>query len=190
MKVATLRIEDQVNVYFDDLDPKTRRDCNTALKFRLPYAHNLPAAKFGGWDGSISYFALNGHTYLNVLDKVVPVLENNGYSFNIIDNRSVNVNEYAFEPIDENFLVDYAPTAVWPKGHPQEGQPIILRDYQVEAINAFLEGKQCLQEISTGAGKCLDKDTEIEVDIDPESDFGKFLLNKLKLTTGDSDEFR
>jgi superfamily II DNA or RNA helicase len=44
---------------------------------------------------------------------------------------------------------------VWPKGHEREGQPIVLRDYQVEIVNNFLENPQCLQEVATGAGKTL-----------------------------------
>jgi superfamily II DNA or RNA helicase len=36
-----------------------------------------------------------------------------------------------------------------------EGQPIQLRDYQVEIINRFLENPQCIQEIATGAGKTI-----------------------------------
>jgi superfamily II DNA or RNA helicase len=43
----------------------------------------------------------------------------------------------------------------WPKGHPIEGQPIELRDYQVEIINNFLENPQCIQEVATGAGKTI-----------------------------------
>ena len=36
-------------------------------------------------------------------------------------------------------------TLIWPDNHPCAGQPIVLRDYQVETINKFLEGttKQC-----------------------------------------------
>jgi superfamily II DNA or RNA helicase len=44
---------------------------------------------------------------------------------------------------------------MWPDKHPMAGQPIVLRDYQVEIINKFLENPQCLQEIATGAGKTL-----------------------------------
>jgi superfamily II DNA or RNA helicase len=35
------------------------------------------------------------------------------------------------------------------------GQPIMLRDYQVEAIKRYLENPQSIQSISTGAGKTL-----------------------------------
>ena len=37
-----------------------------------------------------------------------------------------------------------------------EGQPVVLRDYQIEIINEFLKNPQSLQEIATGAGKTLD----------------------------------
>ena len=41
----------------------------------------------------------------------------------------------------------------WPEGHPAEGEPIRLRDYQVDVVNKFLETPQALQEIATGAAK-------------------------------------
>jgi superfamily II DNA or RNA helicase len=40
-------------------------------------------------------------------------------------------------------------------GHPVAGQPIELRDYQVEIINHFLTNPQCVQEVATGAGKTI-----------------------------------
>ena len=44
---------------------------------------------------------------------------------------------------------------VWPAKHPIAGQPVVLRDYQIEIINKFLKNPQCIQEIATGAGKTL-----------------------------------
>ena len=43
----------------------------------------------------------------------------------------------------------------WPSNHPNAGQPIELRDYQVETINKFIENPQSIQEIATGAGKTI-----------------------------------
>jgi superfamily II DNA or RNA helicase len=43
----------------------------------------------------------------------------------------------------------------WPKGHPKEGTPVELRDYQISIVNNFLKNPQSLQEIATGAGKTL-----------------------------------
>ena len=59
----------------------------------------------------------------------------------------------SFTPVTETYWADQG--KVWPKGHPQEGQPIMLRDYQVDAINIFLQNTQSLQEIATGAGKTI-----------------------------------
>jgi len=44
---------------------------------------------------------------------------------------------------------------LWPKGHPAAGEPMVLRDYQVEIINKFLTNPQCIQEVATGAGKTI-----------------------------------
>ena len=43
----------------------------------------------------------------------------------------------------------------WPTGHRFEGQPIRLRDDQVEVVNTFLANPQALQEVATGAGKTI-----------------------------------
>ena len=58
-----------------------------------------------------------------------------------------------FDAVTETYWADQG--KVWPKGHPEEGTPIMLRDYQVDAINKFLENPQALQEIATGAGKTI-----------------------------------
>ena len=63
------------------------------------------------------------------------------------------VNQLNFQPFTESFRADQ--NVYWPKGHPAEGKLIMLRDYQVEAINNFLNTPQSLQEIATGAGKTI-----------------------------------
>ena len=45
-----------------------------------------------------------------------------------------------FTPVTERYWADQG--VVWPEGHPVEGTEIILRDYQVEAINNFLDNPQ------------------------------------------------
>ena len=67
----------------------------------------------------------------------------------IKDNRVKH--DLTFNTIDEN----YWQGKTWPKGHPAEGEPIVLRDYQVEVVNKFIENPQCLQEVATGAGKTI-----------------------------------
>jgi superfamily II DNA or RNA helicase len=149
MQKVTLEIRDEVNVKFVGLDVKTRRKISDAVKYFLPYAFHMPAYKLGRWDGCIRYCDVGGRTYFNLLDKLLPIVVGDGYHVVIDDQRqSWNFN---FTPITQT---DYDHIA-WPAKHPRAGEPIILRDYQVEAINRFLDNPQCLQQIATGAGKTL-----------------------------------
>lgn len=156
MKKCNLIIHDEVNISFDGLDPKARRACNEALKHFLPHARHTPAFKLGRWDGTVSLFAINGNSYLNLLDRIIPVLTAEGYEIdnsNITDNRKIW--KFNFPKVDENYITNHMPNGVWPKGHPAEGQPILLREHQVNAVNSFLENPQSLGELATGAGKTI-----------------------------------
>ena len=68
----------------------------------------------------------------------------------MIDDRRKN-EEMSFSVVTENFWEG----VTWPEGHIQAGEPIVLRDYQVDVINQFISAPQCLQEIATGAGKTI-----------------------------------
>ena len=149
MATAKLIIRDEVNIKLDQIDPMTRRKMSAALKFMLPYAYHMPAYKLGRWDGMIRFCDVGGRTYLNLLDTLLPIIQNAGYDIDIEDHRQTW--NLKFDEIDENYLSDIK----WPKKHTHEGQPIVLRDYQVEAINNFLNHLQSLQEIATAAGKTI-----------------------------------
>jgi len=82
----------------------------------------------------------------------VDVLTKNNVQIVDIDDRRHPI-QLDLQPITERYWADQG--VVWPKGHPAEGEEIILRDYQVEAINNFLQNPQSLQEIATGAGKTI-----------------------------------
>lgn len=144
-----LIIKDEVNVKFENLDLTTRRALVNKFKYQVPYARYLPAVRLGRWDGCVNFFNLGGSTYLKLLDEIIPMLDERGYDIEIEDHR--HGWQLEFDAVDEN-SVNYA---VWPKGHPAEGQPVLLRDYQVEAINSFLAEPQSIQELSTGAGKTI-----------------------------------
>ena len=149
MQKVTLEIRDEVNVKFVGLDVKTRRKISDAVKYFLPYAYHMPAYKLGRWDGCIRYCDIGGRTYFNLLDKLLPIVVGDGYSVEVDDQRQSW--EFNFTPVTQ---IDYEHIA-WPAKHPRAGEPIILRDYQVEVINRFLDNPQCLQQIATGAGKTL-----------------------------------
>ena len=149
MSKCTIIIRDEVNVKLEGLDPSTRRKCSDKLKFFLPHAFHMPAYKLGRWDGTVRFCDVGGRTYLNLLDDVLPVIIEQGYEIVIDDRRENELME--FDHVTENFWDG----VVWPEGHINAGEPIMLRDYQVDVINQFISAPQCLQEIATGAGKTI-----------------------------------
>jgi superfamily II DNA or RNA helicase len=152
MASCKLIIEDEVNIKLEGLDVDVRRKLANALKFEVPYARYMPQYKLGRWDGKVAFFGIGGTGYVNHLDVIVDVLtKNNVQIVDIEDNR--HPIQLDFKPITERYWADQG--VRWPKGHPAEGEEIILRDYQVDAINKYLENPQALQEIATGAGKTI-----------------------------------
>lgn len=146
--IARILIEDEVNIHITGADLNTRRKLVNAVKFFLPHARYSPAFKLGRWDGTTSFCTLGGKTYLNMLDKLLPILVEHGYEI-VIDDQRVS-HEFDFAEIDENYLS----SIVWPPGHRAAGQPITLRDYQVDLINTCLTNMQGIIIAPTSAGKC------------------------------------
>ena len=149
MKVTTLEITDEVNCRFRNLDANTRKKIADRLKFFIPYARHTPAFKMGRWDGKKAFATAGGATYINLLDRVLEFVIADGYEIEIDDRRKAW--DFKFPEVTEDLLAD----TCWPVGHPMAGEPILLRDYQVEAIKTYLEHRQSIQSISTGAGKTL-----------------------------------
>ena len=151
MSNCKLVIKDEVNIKIEGLPVETRRKIVNKLKFDLPYARHMPAYKLGRWDGTKTFFGIGGTGYLSHLDVILPILEDDGYDVEVEDLRSHQ--EFKFNKIEQNYWADQ--DKMWPPGHPMAGQPIILRDYQYDVINKFLENPQSLQEVATGAGKTI-----------------------------------
>ena len=111
----------------------------------------MPAYKLGRWDGTKTYFSIGGTGYLAHLDIILPIVENDGYEIEVEDLRQHQ--DITFTPVTENYWADQGKT--WPQGHLEAGTPIVLRDYQFDVVNKFLENPQSLQEVATGAGKTI-----------------------------------
>ena len=150
MATCKLIIEDEVNIKLEGLEVDVRRKLSNALKFEVPYARYMPQYKLGRWDGKVAFFGIGGTGYVNHLDTIVDVLTKQGVEIVDIEDRRHPI-DLKFDTITEEFWGD----TCWPKGHPAEGEPIRLRDYQVEVINNFLKNPQALQEVATGAGKTI-----------------------------------
>ncbi len=152
MSSCKLVIRDEVNIKLEGLSVEVRRKISNSLKFELPYARHMPQYKLGRWDGTTTFFGLGGNGYLNHLDTILPILEECGVDIAEVEDLR-HPHKFNFQKITENYWADQGKT--WPVGHPMAGQPIVLRDYQLDAINGFMDHPQGLQELATGAGKTI-----------------------------------
>ena len=147
-----LVIRDEVNIKFEGLQLDARKKLSNTFKYMDPTARYRPAYKLGRWDGSISMFGLGGNGYLNQLEKCLEILETINVDVDEIEDLR-KFGEIAFETVDVNYWANQG--KVWPSGHRFAGEPIVLRDDQVEVINRFFTNHQSLQEVATGAGKTI-----------------------------------
>jgi superfamily II DNA or RNA helicase len=150
MKQCTVVIRDEVNIKIEGLDLDCRKALVNAFKYENPAARYLPAVRLGRWDGKIAYFQLGGSTYVNLLPEIMPILDKFDYS-PVLDDQREYTTTFDFAAVSENHYSH----VLWPRTHPAAGQPMVLRDYQVEIINKFLTNPQCIQEVATGAGKTI-----------------------------------
>jgi superfamily II DNA or RNA helicase len=146
---CTLEIKDEVNIQFHGVDANTRRKLVQSVEFFLPAAKYSPAYKLGRWNGMMSYCDIGARSYLNLLDTLLPVLDKEGYEIEVDDKRDEC--NLSFTKVDENSYSHIT----WPKGHQLDGQPIVLKEHQVEVINAFFSEAQGITVAPTGSGKTI-----------------------------------
>ena len=150
MSNCKIILQDEVNCKVEGLEVDARRRLVARFKYEVPYARHLPAVRLGRWDGKVAYFQLGGSTYINLLPDVIQWLTERNYNIELEDRRIGN-QDFQFDQITEDSFSHIA----WPEKHERAGQPIVLRDYQVEIINSFLANPQGIQEVATGAGKTI-----------------------------------
>lgn len=149
MATATLVIEDEVNLTVKGADVVVRRKMSDALKFYVPGARFSPAVKMGRWDGTKTFCDIGGRTYINLLDKILPILEKSGYDFVLEDKRPQY--DFDLQQIESNSYSHIC----WPTGHPLAGESITVKDHQVAAVNTYLGNPHGVQILPTSAGKTI-----------------------------------
>jgi superfamily II DNA or RNA helicase len=149
MNTAKLIIQDEVNIKIEGLDVATRRKLVKSVEYFLPYARHTPAYKLGRWDGKVSFCDIGARSYLNLLDKLLPVVQNEGYDIEIEDLRENH--SFEFDQVDE----DSYSHIIWPKGHPRAGESIELKEHQIEVINSYLNNLTGINIAPTGSGKTI-----------------------------------
>ena len=130
MKQCKIIVKDEVNVKLEGLDLPDRKALMKLFEFDVPGARYLPSVRLGRWNGKTSYFSLGGSSYINLLPEILPVLENAGYDIELEDVRTYQTS-FAFAEVTEETFKH----KVWPSKHPKAGEPVVLRDYQIEIIN-------------------------------------------------------
>jgi superfamily II DNA or RNA helicase len=150
MRQAKIIIKDEVNCKIEGLELDCRKALMRKFEHEVPGARYLPAVRLGRWNGKVSYCSLAGSTYINLIPDIVPILEEYDYDIELVDLREYQTS-FSFAEVS----IDSFSDKLWPKGHVEEGKPIMLRDYQVDIVNNFLKNPQCIQEVATGAGKTI-----------------------------------
>ena len=102
MSSCKLVIKDEVNVKFENLSLEWRKRLSNKFKYEIPYARHLPAVKLGRWDGKVSFFGLGGTTYLNLVDQILPILEEGGVYVDFEDRRPKH--NFEFKTVDKNYF--------------------------------------------------------------------------------------
>lgn len=143
MPQCQLVINDEVNCQFIGLDDDTVGALKETLTFVVPGARYTPAFTLGRWDGKTSLMSSTGRSYVHVIDGVVDLLHEAGYEIDVVDERVSD--GISLDPIDESYT----------KGcyNRKSGREIVLRDYQIEAVNAALALRAGSFIMATSSGK-------------------------------------
>ena len=149
MAICKLVILDEVNCKFQGLDIDTRRKLTKEVEFFVPGAQYSPSVKLGRWNGKMSFCDIGSRTYINLLDKLLPIVQDNDYEIEIEDNRDSHF--FEFDKVSDTSYSHIC----WPEGHPYAGDPIIIKDHQIDMINSYLGNTQSINVIPTGGGKTI-----------------------------------
>lgn len=149
MKDIILEIKDQVNCRLIGLDPATRRKVRNNNRYFQQYARHTAQFKAGYWDGYEYMIDMGGRTYLSQLETILPDVVAAGYNIEIDDKRESKT--FTFPEITDDIFSD----TLWPANHKFEGEPIILMDHQVEALNTYMKNPHGIQVLPTSAGKTI-----------------------------------
>lgn len=138
MKRCVITLHNEVSCNISGLSSSDRQQLVQLWAIRVHNAQFMPAVEQGRWDGRINFFKSSGNTYINLLGEISDWLMIRGYGIAVVDNRKLpppSPNHVAFDVFSEF--------------------GILLRWYQVEAINRAIDSSKGVLNLATGAGKSL-----------------------------------
>lgn len=145
MPIAKIKIKDEVNCVIIGLTPDHVKYLYQEYGRQAEGYFFNPKFKLGQWDGYIRFFKKTGATYVFLLEDIVPRLVHLGYKIVIDDQRVSGLPTP--EPIDKHYFSHIS--------NPENGEPFVMRDYQVEAVNVMMESGGGILQAATGAGKTI-----------------------------------
>lgn len=140
-KKAYIRIHDEVYCQVTGLEPQDQEFLEHKFAIAVEGAFFMPAYKLGRWDGKIKFFEKTGKVYWRLLDEIVPYLE--GWNYEIIVEDERKTASLITTRIDSD----------WFQRIPGMTLKVVLRPYQVDAVNAALTSTTGFIEAATGSGK-------------------------------------
>lgn len=141
-KKIILHIEDEIHCTLYGLDREHMRLFVEAYSLFAPNYFFNPQYKLGNWDGRIRFFTWKGQTYNTLIPEIVPALGKLGYKVEVQDDRGSAF--FSPPPITENYFSHIVN---------DQGEPIVLRDYQVNFVNQLMEAGNGIGVAATSAGK-------------------------------------
>lgn len=143
MKKCYITVRDEVYCTVSGLDPADHKVLEDKFAIMVEGAFFMPLYKLGRWDGKVRFFDKTGKIYFRLLDELCTYLDAWNYEVELRDER---------RPV--------APPTVrmdtqWFLRKPEHKLGVNLRPYQVDAVNAALDGTSGFIIAGTGAGKTL-----------------------------------
>lgn len=144
MATVKISIKDEVFCFVTGLSAPDQKFLFDKFGIQIEGHFFHPAVKLGRWDGRIRFFEPTGKTYNRLLDQIVPHIIKWGYELEIEDKR-----------VQVKAPTDRATPDMFGHIMGYRGQPLEVRPYQVEAINALVDEGSGFIIAGTGAGKSL-----------------------------------
>lgn len=140
---AKIRILDEVNCVVLGLQQEHLKYLREKFSVFAPNYFFHPKFKLGRWDGKIRFFHETGKTFVYLLENILPILSRFKYKCVLEDLRKTNLVHP--DPITNDLFANIK--------HLQTNEPIVLRDFQVEAVNELIKYGYGICVASTGSGK-------------------------------------
>ena len=129
-----------------DTEPSIARELADYFTFEVPGHRFMPAYKNKIWDGKIRLFSTaTGKIYVGLLEYLKKFCDRNDIQINI-DEGVEDVKKITREVV-EGFIKSLKPMA--------RGNPIELRDYQIDAVEYGIKSNRALLVSPTASGKSL-----------------------------------